>query len=87
MADLGFTFNGDDYPDIGPLSAIDELRLHQQWVCWALVTRPGAAKPTKPPMSPHTGRQGRTPSHRIGEATNRPMRWPRAATSRASGSF
>jgi len=54
MAQLGEVFNGDDYPEI--LSALDELRQHQQWVCWALVTRPGAAKPTKPPMSPHTGR-------------------------------
>jgi hypothetical protein len=55
MADLGFTFNGDDYPDTGPPSAIEELSTHRQWVCWALRTRPGAAKPTKPPMSPHTG--------------------------------
>ena len=49
-------FSTDSTIDMGPLSALDELRLHQQWVCWALVTRPGAAKPTKPPMSPHTGR-------------------------------
>jgi hypothetical protein len=55
MADLGFTFNGDDYPDIGPLSAIGELRQHKQWVCWDYVLRPGATKATKPPKSPHTG--------------------------------
>ena len=42
--------------DTGPLSALDELRQHRQWVCWDYVTRPGATKPTKPPMSPHTGR-------------------------------
>ena len=53
--DLGEVFDGSKI-DMGPLSALDELRQHQQWVCWALVTRPGAAKPTKPPMSPHTGR-------------------------------
>jgi hypothetical protein len=51
---LGETFNGDDYP--ATLSAIEELSTYQQWVCWAFVTRPGATKPTKPPMSPHTGR-------------------------------
>ena len=41
--------------DRGPLSALDELSTHRQWVCWALETRPGATKPTKPPKSPHTG--------------------------------
>jgi hypothetical protein len=53
--DLGETFDGSKI-DMGPLSALDELSTHQQWVCWDYVLRPGAAKPTKPPMSPHTGR-------------------------------
>ena len=39
----------------GQCSALDELRQHRQWVCWALETRPGATKPTKPPKSPHKG--------------------------------
>ena len=41
--------------DRGPQSAIDELRQHRQWVAWRLLTRPSAAKPTKPPINPHTG--------------------------------
>jgi hypothetical protein len=41
--------------DTGPLSAIDELRQHRQWVAWRLLTRPGATKPTKPPVNPHNG--------------------------------
>ena len=53
MADLGFTFIADEH--IGPMSALDELRLHRQWVCWQLETRPGATKPTKPLKSPHNG--------------------------------
>jgi hypothetical protein len=53
--DLGEIFDGSKI-DMGPLSALEELSTHQQWVCWALVTRPGATKPTKSPMSPHTGR-------------------------------
>jgi hypothetical protein len=57
MADLGFTFNGDDYPDTGPQSALDELQGIDHWVCWKYVTRPGASKPTKPPVSAHTGFQ------------------------------
>ena len=55
MAYLGEVFDGATV-DKGPLSALDELRQHRQWVCWDYVMRPGAAKPTKPPMSPHTGR-------------------------------
>ena len=53
-ADLGETVDGATI-DTGPLSALDELRQHRQWVCWALEMRPGATKPTKPPKSPHTG--------------------------------
>ena len=52
--DLGEVFDGATV-DTGPMSALDELRQHRQWVCWALETRPGATKPTKPPKSPHTG--------------------------------
>ncbi len=51
----GETFDGSKI-DRGPPSALDELCQHRQWVCWDYVTRPGATKPTKPPMSPHTGR-------------------------------
>jgi hypothetical protein len=55
QADIGEMFDGSKI-DRGAPSALDELRTHRQWVCWDYVTRPGAAKPTKPPMSPHTGR-------------------------------
>ena len=50
----GETFDGSKI-DRGPLSALDELRTHRQWVAWRLLTRPGAAKPTKPPVNPHNG--------------------------------
>jgi hypothetical protein len=53
MADLGATFDaglGDDF-----ISAVDELRARDQWVAWRLLTRPGASKPTKPPVNPNTG--------------------------------
>jgi primase-polymerase (primpol)-like protein len=54
VADLGEVFDGATV-DTGPMSALEELSTHPQWVCWALETRPGAAKPTKPPKNPHTG--------------------------------
>lgn len=38
------------------ISAIDELRARDQWVGWKLVMKPGADKPTKPPVNPHNGR-------------------------------
>ena len=52
--DIGEVFDGSKI-DRGPPSALEELRQHRQWVCWKYLLRPGAAKPTKPPMSPHTG--------------------------------
>lgn len=44
-------FNG-----LPELPAIMELRQHRQWVSWKEEVRAGSAKPTKPPISPHTGR-------------------------------
>ena len=51
---LGEVFDGATV-DTGPTSAIDELRQHKQWVAWRLLMRPGATKPTKPPVNPHNG--------------------------------
>jgi len=53
MAHLGATFRADIGNDFIP--AINELAGRDQWVAWKLLTRPGAAKPTKPPVNPHTG--------------------------------
>jgi len=50
----GETFDGSTI-DRGPPSALEELRTHRQWVAWRLLTRPGATKPTKPPVNPHNG--------------------------------
>ena len=53
-ADLGEVFDGSKI-DRGPPSALEELSTHRQWVAWRLLTRPGATKPTKPPVNPHNG--------------------------------
>ena len=52
--DLGEIFDGSTV-DTGALSALDELRQHRQWVAWRYLLRPGATKPTKPPVNPHNG--------------------------------
>ena len=80
--DLGEVFDGSKI-DMGPLSALDELRQHQQWVCWALVTAP--ARRSRPSRRPVRTRGGldRTPSLRIGEPMSRPRLWPSAASSPA----
>jgi hypothetical protein len=38
------------------MTALDELKKHDHWVCWKYVWKPGAKKPSKPPIVPHTGR-------------------------------
>jgi len=65
MADLGQVFDASAI-DMGPLSALDELRQFPQWVAWKLTMRPGATKPTKPPISPHSG---------LGASHSRPQDW------------
>lgn len=54
MASLGFTFVPSD-ADHSDVSAIDELRAHDQWVCWRYENRSPSGKPTKPPINPRTG--------------------------------
>lgn len=54
MVQLGETFDARSLAE-DFISAVDELRARDQWVAWRLVTRPGATKPTKPPVNPHTG--------------------------------
>ena len=44
-------------PDNVP--ALDELKRVPQWVAWKYEDR-GGAKPTKPPITPHTGRYAST---------------------------
>lgn len=41
-----------------PTSALDELRAIPHWVSWKYYMRPGATKPTKPPVDPNTGGAG-----------------------------
>ncbi len=41
-----------------PTSALDELRAIPHWVSWKYFHRPGAPKPTKPPVDPNTGGAG-----------------------------
>ena len=52
--DLGELFDGSKI-DMGPPSALEELSTHRQWVAWRYLLRPGATKPTKPPVNPHNG--------------------------------
>ena len=40
------------------IPAVSELKARDQWVGWRYVTRPGARKPTKPPVNPHNGHGG-----------------------------
>jgi primase-polymerase (primpol)-like protein len=40
--------------DAAVLAALAIARLNQ-WLCWHYVQRPGSKKPSKPPLSPHTG--------------------------------
>lgn len=51
--DLGIEIDPTDADAFIP--AIDELRSIDQWVAWKYVVRPGAKKPTKPPVNPHNG--------------------------------